>query len=662
MKHNFIKTFVRAIIALFIFTPTINAQNWSPLGAGVSGDSSVIFTTGTFNNSLYIAGIFSSAGNTAAGSIAQWNGNAWAGLGTGFAMDANFYAVQALASYNGGLYAAGQFDSVNGIGVGCAAVWNGTSWADISQSVVNADNGSYLDAMIVYNGNLFVAGSFDDYTNVNQWNGSSWIPTDPNFADNYVFCFAVYKGNLYAGGYLYGNDGNVYGLAEWDGTNWNMLGQIGAIDPLAYDEVTALTVYNGNLIVGGNFDSLGGLPFTNLAQWDGTNWSAVGGGILPTDSGDVYALATVGDTLYVGGSFNYAGATPAYGLAAWNGTSWSTPGNLSQFGIIESLLPEGDSLYAAGYFNTINGTAANDIALLTASNCVVTTTNVPVTIACGDSVSFGGSYYSLQGNYPDTLTSTGGCDSIIVLQLTVTGGDTTYTYDTICANSSVYFNGVYENIAGSYTALYTSSGGCDSLVILQLTVNALNYTNSSATVACGDSFNFYGSYYHLGGTYYDTLTSSIGCDSIIALQLTATGGDSTYINDTLCNTDTLVYNGESYTTSGNYVVHLNSVANCDSVIFLALDFEICGSISGISQNNLFSLYPNPAGDYTLLATSPEAIGSVMKLFDLTGKQLMTMKITDTTMQLQLSALPAGAYIISVETAGTQAVKMLVKTE
>ncbi|MBK8982239.1 MAG: hypothetical protein IPM38_07930 [Ignavibacteria bacterium] len=44
------------------------------------------------------------------------------------------------------------------------------------------------------------------------------------------------------------------------------------------DWVHALTVYNGELIVGGQFTSAGGIPANYIAKWNGSSWSPLGAG------------------------------------------------------------------------------------------------------------------------------------------------------------------------------------------------------------------------------------------------------------------------------------------------------------------------------------------------------------------------------------------------
>src|SRR5436190_6542462 len=56
-------------------------------------------------------------------------------------------------------------------------------------------------------------------------------------------------------------------------------------------QVNALAVYNGELYAGGNFDTAGTAAASYIAKWDGTSWSAVGGGLIATQGRNVKALA-----------------------------------------------------------------------------------------------------------------------------------------------------------------------------------------------------------------------------------------------------------------------------------------------------------------------------------------------------------------------------------
>ncbi|MCX6165400.1 MAG: hypothetical protein NTU73_11185, partial [Ignavibacteriae bacterium] len=44
----------------------------------------------------------------------------------------------------------------------------------------------------------------------------------------------------------------------------------------AYPDVNALTVFNNEIIVGGYFQSAGGVSANYIAKWNGTTWSPLG--------------------------------------------------------------------------------------------------------------------------------------------------------------------------------------------------------------------------------------------------------------------------------------------------------------------------------------------------------------------------------------------------
>ena len=91
---------------------------------------------------------------------------------------------------------------------------------------------------------------------------------------------------------------------------------------------------------------------------------------------------------------------------------------------------------------------------------------------------------------------------------------------TICTNDSAYLEGAYQNTNGVYIDTTTAISGCDSLIITYLFTDTVLYGNTSVSVCSGDSLFIGGGYQFISGTYYDTLTSSAGCDSILQTNLT----------------------------------------------------------------------------------------------------------------------------------------------
>ncbi|MFN8333165.1 MAG: hypothetical protein U0T81_18450 [Saprospiraceae bacterium] len=117
-------------------------------------------------------------------------------------------------------------------------------------------------------------------------------------------------------------------------------------------EMRCMEVHNGILYVGGQFTMAGTTAVNNIAAWNGTSWSAVGGGVTGINpSPVVFELLSTSGGLIVGGQFALTGNNLVVNnIAMWNGTIWTSPfANGIPYPV--SMLREfnGD-LYAGGAF------------------------------------------------------------------------------------------------------------------------------------------------------------------------------------------------------------------------------------------------------------------------------------------------------------------------
>ena len=187
-------------------------------------------------------------------------------------------------------------------------------------------------------------------------NAQSWTAMGTG-ADNDVRASIFFNGDLIIAGSF-----NIVGgqatnhIARWNGSTWQTLG-LGV-----NDEVYALTIYNSKLIAAGKFTTAGGLSANRIASWDGTNWATVGSGPGgPGMNNDVYALGVLNGNLYATGIFTSAGNVGVNRIAFFNGFIWFTMGSgLNNTGY--ALATYNSAIYAGGIFTTANGVAANRIA------------------------------------------------------------------------------------------------------------------------------------------------------------------------------------------------------------------------------------------------------------------------------------------------------------
>ncbi len=135
-----------------------------------------------------------------------------------------------------------------------------------------------------------------------------------------------------------------------------------------------------------------------------------------------------------------------------------------------------------------------------------------------DSFQVGNNYYNLMGSYIDTLVSINGCDSILNLELTV--NPTSGFNESLIVCDSVFWNGVSYSQSGLYTYYTVNSFGCDSMVNLDLTVNQSSLTIQNIT-SCSELSSPSGNYiWNSSGTYFDTIQTQSGCDSIFQFNYT----------------------------------------------------------------------------------------------------------------------------------------------
>ena len=105
----------------------------------------------------------------------------------------------------------------------------------------------------------------------------------------------------------------------------------------------------------------------------------------------------------------------------------------------------------------------------------------------GDPWTWEGSTYTAQGEYPQTLRTIHGCDSIVTLNLTVWQKEKTEVSDTILPGEQYTLGGRQFNASGDYTMEEKTFHGCDSTVVLHLTTNQVDISAVVAEEQCADN-------------------------------------------------------------------------------------------------------------------------------------------------------------------------------
>ena len=203
-----------------------------------------------------------------------------------------------------------------------------------------------------------------------------------------------------------------------------------------------------------------------------------------------------------------------------------------------------------------------------------TTSDIAVEICNGDNYFFDGQLRSQAGIYYDTLLNSVGCDSIIRLDLSI---NLTYhlVHEVICSNSFYPFNNNILQVPGIYFDTLPNILGCDSVVKLVLATNQVAGSTLNQTICAGESIVVNGNAYTTsvtGATEVFTGAGGYGCDSIVTINLQVLPQAVSTQNHVACGSFTWI-NGVTYTSSNNTASHTipnGSTAGCDSTIYLNL--------------------------------------------------------------------------------------------
>lgn len=194
----------------------------------------------------------------------------------------------------------------------------------------------------------------------------------------------------------------------------------------------------------------------------------------------------------------------------------------------------------------------------------------------------------------DTITNVEGCDSVVTLNLTV-NYSTTGTDTQIACDAYTWMDGItYTGSNPTATWIIPNSVGCDSLITLDLTI--INSTSGTDVQEACDSLVWMD-----GNTYYAdnnsatwTIPNSVGCDSVITLDLTI---GNTYFSDFHIGCESFTWiDGNTYTSSNtNATWIIPNAEGCDSIITLDLvivnlDLTTTASVS----NNVYTISSNHA--------------------------------------------------------------------
>jgi hypothetical protein len=401
--------------------------------------------------------------------------------------------------------------------------------------------------------------------------------------------------------------------------------------------VNCLVEYNGDLIVAGNFNSIGGLVAHNIAKWNGTTWSTLGLGNYLQDT-YITDVCEYNNRLFIG----------ADNLHVWDGNLWNIPTylnlstqqlenvhaiNMHVFNNELYIISSGDLLkYDGNTYIDLNvpnqiGTpiciadynnelfVGTNVGLFKLTNqnwvnCTGIVTNNPIII---DLETYNGELYAIGG-----ILSIGGLSVNRFAK-----------YNGITWSGVNMPDGFWPNV-GTFGAASDVSYNCLAVYDNKLFVSAGFSTMQAHNFNPTPLYIFDGISWISPAINYSTPYG--GNTSIV------------YHNE--------IYSGGNFSTFYAFPPGNPSYTHLDLQCFAKLD----PSIVFVENNTLsnFNLSPNPTSS-EITITSDKFTNEPYTLYDQMGRTVGSGDLTGTSTTISLSTLSKGIYILKVEGAYESAI-------
>ena len=257
-----------------------------------------------------------------------------------------------------------------------------------------------------------------------------------------------------------------------------------------------------------------------------------------------------------------------------------------------------------------------------------------------------------------------GTTSNWVLGKSLTPGIVTSTIPVTTCGSYTMPDGRVITTSGIYYDTLPSTSGCDSLVAYNIAFSTAHISNSYSDSSCVTFVMPKGRIITTTGTYYDTLSSAGGCDTVDRYTVTISGSvdDSVYrVGGRMTSWDTWA-NHQWVRCDSNYK-HIPGATNKFYDATLAGDYAVivtrgscvdtsdCINISLTNivknaKNETIKVFPNPATNELFIDTELTFVNKDINIISISGKTINNYKLINN--KVDVSMLSNGVYFIEIK--------------
>jgi hypothetical protein len=272
----------------------------------------------------------------------------------------------------------------------------------------------------------------------------------------------------------------------------------------------------------------------------------------------------------------------------------------------------------------------------------------------------GNTYTSANTTATHLMTRSNGCDSILHLNLSMLSPSSSSAVITRCDSYTWIDGNTYTESNDSATVTLTNSVGCDSVITLDLTI--LNSTSSTDTIEACETYTWIDgkTYNASNNTATLEIFNSSGCDSIIHLDLTIHEATSTLFDTLIWEGDTVTVGSSLYTEEGVYTDVFTTVHGCDSVVTTIIYSEVNG-LTKVGETNM-RIYPNPTMRSITIEGSWSGAEGQIRVLNLAGQPIQVFNSNSRNVKqvVDLAKQPSGVYFVELLDQGSRSVHRVVK--
>lgn len=195
------------------------------------------------------------------------------------------------------------------------------------------------------------------------------------------------------------------------------------------------------------------------------------------------------------------------------------------------------------------------------------------------------------------------------------------------------------------SALYQTARGCDSTHQTTYRFTPAPVVKIEESICPGDTAFIADNFYTEPGSYRASVASDGVCDTLLLISITGLPAYDVAIDTSLSEGDTLRIGNEMFTMSGTYELNLNTLAGCDSLLWVTVDFTSNITTPGLA-NGYFA--PNPVRiggpGFRFFSSGTDASRLVeLQVYDLTGRRVAALSGLDPVWDPGQSPTSVGVY-------------------